>query len=392
MSLLDRPIERPDQDRLGHSELAERIARHIQMFPPDHVDMIGVFGSWGSGKSGLLNLVHAQLDETFRWIYLDALRQPDGDILLPLLTQLAQDDRRAKKSLSRLAVWLSVSFTDFVIGRLTSGKNVKELKKTYDRFTDLDGTVPESPHDNLRAWFDKLITRLTSGTVKRVVLTVDNADRCRPEVVLRAIETLHTVTECSSCTFLFAVDHKILEQYINKRYEGGVLDGTQYLEKMFPESFAIPEPRTLDRYSEGQTSGDDVLEYIRDLLREPECENIRSREKVLWSAFRSTSRLRNPRHMKGLIRRCCRLEGTLDEETFEYCLILVILHDLWPKAVEILRTADQTYWEDYVSGPSSGASDDPTLLEFAQGMGVTGRIYDVLTLRKHLDHVARLGL
>ncbi|UCE59850.1 MAG: hypothetical protein JSU63_20700 [Phycisphaerales bacterium] len=391
MTLVDRPIEHPEQDRLGHNELAERIAKHIQMFPPDYADMIGIFGSWGSGKSGLLNLVHGKLDETFKWISFDALGQPDGVVLLPLLYKLARDDKIAKKTLPHVARRLAFLGAEKLVERLHS-RTLKEVKITLDGLRDSDGTMPESPNDALRTWFEKLVARVTAGAIRRVVVAVDNLDRCRPEVAQRAIETIQAVRECPSCTFLLAVDHRILEGYTKETSRGSVHDGPRWLEKMLPESFAIPQPRAREAYSEEPTSGDAVLAYIRDLLKEPECQTIRSHERVLWSAISAASILRNPRYMKGLIRRCCRIEDTVDPETFEYMVILIILGDLWPRAAELLWTVNQTDWEDYVSGSSPGASEDHELLEFVQGMGATGCIYHADKLRAYLDHVARLGL
>lgn len=392
MTLVDRPIEHPEQDRLGHNRLAERIATHIRVFSSDYADMIGVFGPWGSGKSGLLNLVHGKLDETFKWILFDALGQPGGEILPALLNKLAQDDKIARKTVPAVLSVLALTVGDHVADKIFKRPSVKDVKKAIAGLTDIDGTMPESGNDVLRAWFKKLVARLTAGTIGRVVVAVDNLDRCLPEVVLRAIDSIQAVRECPSCTFLLAVDHRILERYIDDRYPVSAHNAMQYLEKMIPESFAIPQPRAADTYTEGDTSGDAILAYTRDLLKETECHRIRSHERVLWSAFSAASRLRNPRQMKGLIRRCCRIEDTADAETFEYILILIILSGWWPKAVEVLRTTSQTEWEDYVSGPGPGASEDQDLLEFVRGMGARACIYHVDRLKEHLDHVEALGL
>ncbi len=60
----DTPINNRDNDMYSYSRLAERIADCIySVNAVDSSFTIGISGSWGSGKTSLINLVESELSE-----------------------------------------------------------------------------------------------------------------------------------------------------------------------------------------------------------------------------------------------------------------------------------------------------------------------------------------
>ena len=62
--ILDKPIKTKEEDLLGHEPLAVRIAEAIGNLSPDALSesfVVGIEGSWGSGKTSLINLVLEKL-------------------------------------------------------------------------------------------------------------------------------------------------------------------------------------------------------------------------------------------------------------------------------------------------------------------------------------------
>src|SRR5262245_29128036 len=57
----DRPIARTEEDKLGYGAFAERLVKPLVAWPTDQSLVVGLYGSWGTGKSSVLNLLHSAL-------------------------------------------------------------------------------------------------------------------------------------------------------------------------------------------------------------------------------------------------------------------------------------------------------------------------------------------
>ena len=57
----DHPIRKASQDRLGRAEQAKILARNIRSFDDPGALIVGLYGSWGSGKTSLLHMVADEL-------------------------------------------------------------------------------------------------------------------------------------------------------------------------------------------------------------------------------------------------------------------------------------------------------------------------------------------
>lgn len=57
----DRPLTRREEDRLNRVAFADRIATTLAAQPEGSGVVVGVYGPWGSGKTTVLNLLHANL-------------------------------------------------------------------------------------------------------------------------------------------------------------------------------------------------------------------------------------------------------------------------------------------------------------------------------------------
>lgn len=70
----DAPKSTRSEDQLGHASFAERVASVIETVDAPNGYVLGLHGSWGSGKSTTLNFVVECIEETRR-------REPENQIL-----------------------------------------------------------------------------------------------------------------------------------------------------------------------------------------------------------------------------------------------------------------------------------------------------------------------
>ena len=284
-------------DQLGFADFRESLRRAIVNGPTPVT--IGIFGDWGSGKTSLMRMLEEDLRDTHRTVWFDAWKFSDQEVLSRALvmtlvrrlravsTDLAAEDSEA---LDQLEQQLYHDRTRDVTGSLTLdwreaakcslklgvsmlpvvGGSFSELRKqlTGDAASDLQGVLGALRRDKTRLHaerirhldafqdaFADLVPRCLGGK-KRLVVFIDDLDRCLPEDAIRVLETVKLYLDVNRCVFVVGVDSRVVEQGIRVRYrdfrlatqpgdEGHGTDafpisGQDYLEKLIQLPFHLP--------------------------------------------------------------------------------------------------------------------------------------------------------
>lgn len=221
------------QDFLNYSEVAELVAEVVRD-PAMRPVSVGVFGTWGTGKSTILNLVEAKLvpaggGDNFiivrfdAWLYqgFDDARAALMEVIASTLVEAAKSDpdifQKTKKLLGRVnkmrALGLIVEGGALAAGIPTFGwaskgiealgdffagngdeDDVETLKKTGEeakrRITGvLESEKQRTPPKEIAAFRSEFEEVLT-GLKKTLVVFVDNLDRCLPKQTIHTLEAL----------------------------------------------------------------------------------------------------------------------------------------------------------------------------------------------------------
>lgn len=280
LPFVDQPTS---QDGLGRGPLVAAIRK---LLSKDHAGgmTIGIFAGWGEGKSSVLKMLEAGLksDTAPQTVWFEAW--PYGDdaealwraLLLKVLDQLPQkeaDARHLKDTLFRSVTTrekLDVSFNWRALGptlvrtSLAAASLVVPLPKAaIEQFQKAlgDGSDGKAIADFLQRdeierfeaqvrapdQFRDILTRvLTShgyGNAKRLVVLVDDLDRCLPHVALAVLESIKVFLDLPGLTFILAMDPKLIDLAVRDRYEqyDGALVG-QYLDKIVQLPLYLPPP------------------------------------------------------------------------------------------------------------------------------------------------------
>ena len=244
------PIETEAQDDLDRRFLAERILRRIcdESCP----SVIGLYGGWGTGKTSLLNLVRAKNNtpET-RIIYLDAWQyEGAGNLLVPVIvalrglvgTSLPQAGKAMAErvllvtGLSLLGAALPVKLGDVQANlkeaESRSPKTTASLMLDWERLSDEILNTSEA--------FAILVSAACQEQkCKRVVLCIDNLDRCSPDAVVDLLASVKNFLSVPGCIWIFAMDAEVVASYIDHKYTGTAMDGNSYLDKIIPEQYHL---------------------------------------------------------------------------------------------------------------------------------------------------------
>lgn len=281
--LSDSPIESSLSDGLGFDEYATAISGAI--WRSEDSITIGVFGGWGSGKTSLMKLIKSKLEDHHRkdilTIWFNAWQfEGEEDPLLPLCSTLVAAVKEDKAlaadgghdlvtSLRSLIYGLAVKgkFEVPLLGGLEVQANPKEMIDREERLTN--AIIERSLRQQALSGIEKGAASIEG---RRIVVFVDDLDRCFPARALALLEGIKLVLSQPGFVFVLGLDRRTISGYVTDRYKKAVgIDGDQYLDKLFQLPFQIPDySPLLPTFADGLIRtqlGEEVFEQFRPLLR-----------------------------------------------------------------------------------------------------------------------------
>ena len=245
------PDNPTSEDLLGFSDVASPIVEALKRDRLDPV-ALGVFGDWGSGKTTVLELVKDQLDDksivvvyTRPWEY-DPATDPKATLIGEVLIAVrdAAGDAAKGPLKDRFAKLAKRIKWSKAIG-LATHSAISLSPPTFEQVTEIFGKDDEGPEEptlqGFRDEFEELMGKLDS--VSRVVVLVDDLDRCLPESVIGALEAIKLFLSVRKMGFVIAADERLVRHAIATRYEGAPKAeemAQQYLEKIVQIPLRVP--------------------------------------------------------------------------------------------------------------------------------------------------------
>jgi hypothetical protein len=354
---------------------------------------VGIFGDWGTGKSSAMRWLSDRLkmwSETgvdrgghcsCRTVWFEPWKyQSRDDVWRGLISEViisSIDPAQASiaavvNATKKFGGFLGRSFIQVVSsiklkagagsGKVIPGGNV-EAEINLDALTKIAEDYkltahPEKPYLNefesvLKAWVKDSL-----GENERMVLFIDDLDRCLPAVVLEVLEALKLYLNIPQLVFVIGLDRDVVKTVIRKHYKDAGLGENKadsYLDKMFQvevevspsegqiESYFNQQVERLDKTTGNYWSdrlnagGKDWKKIIESTIKEVALHNPRELKRLLNSTLmRGTAAARrpktNPEEVKSLFGQGC-----------QAYLITRILRDNTLCPASLLRTKEM--WE-----------------------------------------------
>lgn len=219
---------------------------------------IGVFGEWGTGKTSLLRLIERRLNgkEDILTVWFNAWRyEKEEHPIVPLIATIVkrldespdfmQKMSEYGKSLVKALKSVACSFTLKATGNIP-GIGGLEMEMDGSKFIDKMATESGDTLLSSSLYFDVFdkLSKLSQESNCKIVVIIDDLDRCFPEKAVRLLESIKLVLAQKAFVFVIAVARSIIEGYLANRYtkEYGITDfaGQEYLDKMVQLPFHIP--------------------------------------------------------------------------------------------------------------------------------------------------------
>lgn len=251
--LADNPA---DIDLLGLAGIARAVRDIVCSESPEPVT-VGLHGPWGSGKSSLLRQVDAELRsapktivfELNPWEFADD-EDVKGTIIATVLTELANEiDPKFLDRLKALAhrVGLKRAAKMITNGALAlGGEPVAALNLAADLMTvmptgDNEIAIPT----NLTGFRTEFAELMSEVDVNRVVVLVDDLDRCLPSAVLATLEAMKLFLAVPKMAFVVAADQQMVRESIAAglgETQRSALFARDYLDKIVQVPITVPQP------------------------------------------------------------------------------------------------------------------------------------------------------
>ncbi|MEM8808636.1 MAG: P-loop NTPase fold protein [Cyanobacteria bacterium P01_G01_bin.38] len=268
---LEVPIDNPFQnDALNRKELEPPLTQFITQASGPLV--LALDGSWGSGKTTFLKMWQVKLKEAeHACLYLNAWKtdfaqEPlvavvgelstaiesfaptgqKGDVLRKQIKKARQiAESIAKRSipvgvkLATLGILDTQDLTEKIISDFAS-EIVEDRIKDYEQ--------GKTEIEEFRKSFQSLskeVSKLKSDTLAKVVVIIDELDRCRPIYAVQLLERIKHLFDVPGVVFILGIDRSQLNHSIKALY-GTDFDAQGYLRRFIDLDYRLPEPKAGD--------------------------------------------------------------------------------------------------------------------------------------------------
>ncbi len=241
---------------------------------------VGIFGSWGSGKTTLMRRIENNFnDENFLkkfnltksqprsntvskkicrtiwfnpWKY-DGKEDVRNALIQTILREIINDssDEIVLKKCKRLAANFA-RCTGGILGQLTKvglygatqpigGVLVEPIAKEIEDFILNNIKSDDDPYLFINKFEERFRDAVHNyvGIEGRLIVFIDDLDRCLPENALTVLESLKLYLTQVNCIFFIGLDKRIIEQAVSHRYENIRVTGKEYIEKIIRLNFFL---------------------------------------------------------------------------------------------------------------------------------------------------------
>ena len=299
-------------DKLERLDLVRRVGDKLATCDPPYA--VGIHGDWGCGKTSFLCMLHLYLtgmcpqlgekDDDCKtvkrifgeeWrirdnvtvVWFEAWRYQHEDapivaLLQEMRTQLTWYTKwlRQGKKLAEVAIRGALLSLEDLTKRIGfQASKIERAGKDWERENLAMKLPSHAIREQLEAVFGKLLEGGLSvdGHTPRVIVLIDDLDRCQPEVAYKFLEGIKIYLNLKNCVFVLGMDENVVRDAIAKEVLG--LDkpdsksylAREYLEKICQNIWHLPVVADQAGFLEGFLEDGPATEAVLRVIREYSC-------------------------------------------------------------------------------------------------------------------------
>lgn len=268
-----------DRDEFNRKAVAEKI---IKVLASDiDISTIVIDGKWGTGKTEFCKklIKLSSEDSLFTSSYIDVYKYDHLDdpmlMLMGSISSLIPNEDDHKNLLSKAipvvktlgkhvakagVAWVLRSDADDIGESLAdaladgAGDLAEEgIKELIESFEKCDADIQA---------FKSTLAQITEE--RKLVIFLDELDRCRPIFALSILEKIKHIFEVPNIKFVFTTNIQQLSSMVKKQY-GHEIDAESYLNKFFSYTVKLPDQYAIDEYRNENSSNS--TRHFKNLVR-----------------------------------------------------------------------------------------------------------------------------
>jgi len=233
------------QDYIGRKEFVDKIINTINFANDKKSWTFAIDGAWGSGKSFVLNMIEKELKDNQVYLIVkydawknDFYNEPLIAILYNIVDALVKTQalKQVKEEIEKTIRILSETL-NFIPYAKKVKENIKTIKDTIKNAKETNKLEIAknfiSYNDALKQVQEQLI-KISKN--KKIIIMVDELDRCEPDYSLNVLNRLHNLFDIPNCVVLLAVNKELLNSVIENKYGE---NNITYLDKFFDLTFTL---------------------------------------------------------------------------------------------------------------------------------------------------------
>lgn len=337
-------------------------------------NVIGLYGVWGIGKSSIIKTVIKDFENDYHFVLYDAWKYNDESIKRSFLIELMEktnysgkkdikkrlyeensvEEENEKISIKKLVMSISIIVyviylltkkheysNDIIFNSATILLTIEWIWKFIDRYKEKikinNKKLPIKSIEEYEEIYKKIITEVAKD--KRVIVIIDNLDRCNADMSYRMLTELKTfMSQEERVTIIIPLDEEAIKSHVKKSLHIGDCEANEYLIKIINSSIYIKEP-----------SSEKMYRYIREL-----CEKnsivLKEQTKIVISELK----LNNPRKIINFINNLInelnifsKKEDTEIKEKNEYLFVVVLyIKEQFPEIYKKIKNREPLKIED----------------------------------------------
>jgi predicted KAP-like P-loop ATPase len=225
----DNPIKHPKDDKLNRGSFAQSIANALCNEKIKDGYTVGLYGSWGCGKTSLLNIIEYYIaqKQNVRFIHFnpwlcDNAKQMAVQFYGLLLSEIKKEKKFTRRFKKLASLFFECVGFDYIVTL-----DLKPFAKMLN--------VKNNSLDKQKEKLDKMLKNQP-----KIVVIIDEIDRLKSEEILELFRMVKSVDIFPNVVFLLAFDREKVVQLLNS--VNNSTDGDNYLEKIIQYPIEVPQP------------------------------------------------------------------------------------------------------------------------------------------------------
>lgn len=245
MYISDKPIEGIEDDLLGRGSFSKQLAQSIINYKSEEGLVIGLFGTWGSGKTSILNMTMEEIESISGndkpviirfspWNYSES-----NNLIMQFFQCLSSELCRNSNKKKEIQKEIGEALGKYVF--LFDG--LKFLPYAGDAFASVAKEITKnvgqklSDSSSLNETKEKL-EKVLKKYANRIIVVIDDIDRLTKPQIRDVFQLVKQVCDFPNIIYVLVMDKEIVVAALEDIQSS---DGNEYLEKIVQVPFDIPE-------------------------------------------------------------------------------------------------------------------------------------------------------